>query len=50
MSAKGYCFAAGKREPLKFCQILIQELEMTEAKINSDLKALKTENEEDDDL
>lgn len=39
-----------KREPLKFCQILIQELEMTEAKINSDLKALKTENEEDDDL
>jgi len=36
------------REPLRFCQMLIDELEMTEAKIKSELKALQADNEGDD--
>jgi len=36
-----------KRDPLKFCQMLTQELEMTEAKINSELRALKADEDAD---
>ena len=41
------CGTAGKRDPVKFCQMLIQELEMTEAKINSELRALKADEDAD---
>lgn len=36
------------KNPAKFCQMLIQELEMTEARLNVELEGLKSEDEREE--